>query len=129
MTEKEISVFDGINNDAYWWVLCNDRYFATNGTSGWKKLIEAVPTLCGCAHQWWYHRHPHASWEFFSDALIWHFYLDFHEVLPHPDEGKVHLKPLSLLPVLVVAQRVKILRLEREDIEEGIEPEKLHIER
>jgi len=26
-------------------------------------------------------------------------------------------------------QRVKILRLEREDIEEGIEPEKLQIER
>jgi len=37
--------------------------------------------------------------------------------------------PIKKNKIWHLDQRVKILRLEREDIEEGIEPEKLQIER
>jgi len=82
-------VFEG-EEDAYWWLLCIDKYYAVKNTPETKKLAEFVTAFRGCAHQWWHHRHPHASWQSFVTAFLLRFKPDYRDLLPIPDEEEEH---------------------------------------
>jgi hypothetical protein len=91
----EIPVFNG-EDDAYWWVLCMDKYFGAMKTPEDKKMTEAVTAMRGRAFSWWFRwslRHPKASWGKFSWTLLWYFKPEFRDVLPIPnDEDWLDLK-------------------------------------
>ncbi|RHN57870.1 hypothetical protein MtrunA17_Chr5g0445061 [Medicago truncatula] len=92
MGEMEFRVYEG-EEDAYWWLLCIDKYFAAKNTPETEKLAEVVTVLRGCAHQWWFwghHHHPHASWQSFVTAFLWRFKPEYRDVLPIPDEEEEH---------------------------------------
>ncbi|MCI21028.1 swarming motility protein ybiA [Trifolium medium] len=91
----EIPVFNGEEDDAYWWVICMDKYFGAMRTLEEKKMTEAVKAMRGRALLWWFgwsRHHPEASWETFSWTLLWYFKPEFRDVLPIPDdEGQLDL--------------------------------------
>ncbi|XP_039684197.1 uncharacterized protein [Medicago truncatula] len=95
----EFRVYEG-EEDAYWWLICIDKYFAAKNTPETEKLAEVVTVLRGCAHQWWFwwhHRHPHASWQSFVTAFLWHFKPEYRDILPIPDEEEEHdIQSMSL---------------------------------
>jgi hypothetical protein len=84
----EIPVFNG-ENDAYWWVLCMDKYFGAMKTPEDKKMTEVVKAMRGRAFSWWFSwslRHPKASWETFSWKLMWYFKPEYRDVLQILDD-------------------------------------------
>ncbi|CAI8604473.1 unnamed protein product [Vicia faba] len=55
-----------------------------------EKLARVVPILRGHTLQWWLQwsqKHPSASWEAFTSAILWCFKPEFREVVPETDEA------------------------------------------
>lgn len=72
MSVMEISVFDE-DEDAYWWILCTEKFFAAKGTQESEKMTAIVPAMSGRAlhwWRWWYPRHPQVSWDSFTVAFL-----------------------------------------------------------
>jgi hypothetical protein len=64
----EILVFSD-EDDAYWWVICMDKYFNAMEIPGEKKMRVVTKAIRGKTILWWFcwiHRHPEANWETFS---------------------------------------------------------------
>ncbi|MCI31511.1 swarming motility protein ybiA, partial [Trifolium medium] len=56
----DILVFDG-QFDAYFWVLCTEKYFKVKGTTEMEKMVLAEMEMRGRALHWWLWwvpRHP-----------------------------------------------------------------------
>ncbi|TKY61623.1 hypothetical protein E2542_SST11474 [Spatholobus suberectus] len=90
VSEMEISGFDR-DEDAYWWLLCIEKYFSAKGTLETEKMTEVMKAMRGRALQWWlwwYQRHSYVSWEPFTIAFLWSFKPEFQDVLPILDEEK-----------------------------------------
>ncbi|MCI15834.1 swarming motility protein ybiA, partial [Trifolium medium] len=91
----EIPVFNE-EDDAYWWVLCMDKYFDAMRTPEEKKMTVVAKAIKGNAILWWFcwvHHHPEANWETFSWEFLWHFKPEYRDVLSPPDEeGKLDLE-------------------------------------
>lgn len=88
MSVMEISVFDE-DEDAYWWILCTEKFFAAKGTQESERMTAIGPTMNGHAlhwWRWWYPRHPQVSWDSFTVAFLWQFKPEYRDVLPMPDE-------------------------------------------
>jgi hypothetical protein len=92
----EIPVFND-EDDAYWWVICMDKYFDAMETPEEKKMTVVAKAIRGKAILWWFcwiHRHPEENWETFSWEFLWHFKPEFRDVLPLPpnEEGMLDLE-------------------------------------
>jgi len=53
-----ILVFDG-QYDAYFWVLCTEKYFKVKGATEKKKMVLVEKAARGCAIKWWVWWCPH----------------------------------------------------------------------
>lgn len=62
MSKTKPSMFNG-DEDAYWWVLCTEKYFAAKGISEAEKLSAGVSAMRGRALQWWLGWHVSANTE------------------------------------------------------------------
>lgn len=95
LLEMEIPTFDD-GEDAYWWVICMDRYFDAMGTDEEEKMRMVAKVMRGEALVWWLCwicRHPEASWETFSWGFLWRYKPYYRDVLPPPDaEEKLDLE-------------------------------------
>jgi hypothetical protein len=85
----EFSIFDG-EEDAYWWILCIEKYFKIKGTSEAGKILVAGLAMDGCALKWWLwwsRCHPTSNWDTFTIALLWRFKHEWRHLLPALDEN------------------------------------------
>ncbi|MCH81091.1 swarming motility protein ybiA [Trifolium medium] len=83
-----VVVFDG-SSDAYFWVLCVDKYCKVRGISEMEKMALVDMAMSGCALRWWnwwYPRHPGASWNMFTISLLWRFKPEYRCILPIVDD-------------------------------------------
>ncbi|GAU39162.1 hypothetical protein TSUD_147840 [Trifolium subterraneum] len=94
-TTMEIPVFNE-EDDAYWWVLCMDKYFGGMNTPEEKKMTVVAKAIRGNAILWWFcwiHRYPKVNWDTFSWEFLWHFKPEYRDVLSPSDlEGKLDLE-------------------------------------
>ncbi|XP_058722263.1 uncharacterized protein LOC131594194 [Vicia villosa] len=83
-----ILLFDG-EEDAYWWILCLEKFFKEHETPKSLKVLKAVRALRGSAFKWWIwwsRVHRRYNWELFTTALLWRFKPEWREILPISDE-------------------------------------------
>lgn len=103
-TTEMFSIFDGSNEDAYWWILSTESYFRATGKSEMAKMMVAALAMRGEALKWWLwwsDRHPQSDWDTFTTALLWHFKPEWRHLLPVLDEeteetcesSKLEVKP------------------------------------
>jgi len=83
------SIFNGSNEDAYWWILSTESYFKATGKSEMAKMMVAALAMRGEALKWWLwwsHRHPQSDWDTFTTALLWRFKPEWRHLLPVLEE-------------------------------------------
>ncbi|MCH80491.1 swarming motility protein ybiA, partial [Trifolium medium] len=93
----EILVFNG-HYDAYFWVICVDKYCKVRGISESEKMALAATGMSGCAlkwWRWWSPRHPGVSWNMFTIALLWRFKPEDRAILPIVDEEEEPYQEIS----------------------------------
>lgn len=69
----EILLFDG-HYDAYFLVLCVDKYCKVLGIPEKEKMALAATAMTGSALKWWNWWspcHPGVNWNMFTIALLW----------------------------------------------------------
>ncbi|CAK8544601.1 unnamed protein product [Lathyrus sativus] len=84
----KILLFDG-EDEAYWWILCFEKFFKEHGTSESLKVLKAVGTLRGRALKWWQWRskyHSWMSWNTFAEVFRWHFKPEWRHLFLKLDE-------------------------------------------
>jgi hypothetical protein len=84
----ELLVFDG-RYDAYFWVLCVDKFCKVRGISEKEKMVLAATAMSGSALKWWNWwspRHPGVNWNMFTISLLWHFKPEDRCILPIVDD-------------------------------------------
>jgi hypothetical protein len=87
-SEMVIPVFDG-EIDAYWWVLCTEKYFKQWLTPETLKMTVAGLAMKGPALTWWlrwYPLHPSVNWDAFTAIFLWRFKPEWRVILPLPDD-------------------------------------------
>ncbi|MCH85015.1 swarming motility protein ybiA [Trifolium medium] len=95
--EMVIPVFDG-EIDAYWWVLCIEKYFKHWRTPETLKMIVAGLAMKGPALTWWlrwYPRHPWVNWDAFTSIILWHFKPEWRVMLSIPDDEEELVQDLE----------------------------------
>jgi hypothetical protein len=93
-----IPFFDA-TEDAYWWVLCTEKYFKTWSTPETLKMTVAGLAMKGPALTWWlrwYPRHPWVNWDAFTSIFLWQFKAEWREILPVAEED-LELEPPQLV--------------------------------
>src|SRR3954468_2238439 len=83
-----ILLFDG-EEDAYWWILCLEKFFKEHETPKSLKVLKAVGALRGPAFTWWIwwsRVHPRYNWDTFTTALLWRFKPEWRPILPLDEE-------------------------------------------
>ncbi|XP_058751517.1 uncharacterized protein LOC131624597 isoform X1 [Vicia villosa] len=84
-----VPVFYGEEEDAYWWILCLEKFFNEHETPKSLKVLKAVGALRGSAFTWWIgwcRVHPRYNWDTFTIALLWRFKPEWRPILPLDDE-------------------------------------------
>jgi hypothetical protein len=98
----EILVFNG-HYEAYFWVLCVDKYCKVRGISEKEKMALAATGMSDCAlkwWRWWFPRHPGVSWNMFTIALLWRFKPEDSNILPiFDDEEEPESSPMMEIDV------------------------------
>jgi hypothetical protein len=93
------TVFD-CEIDAYWWVLCTEKYFKRWDIPETKKMAVAAIAMKGPALTWWlrwYPRHLWMNWDEFTSVFLWQFKLEWRVILPVPDDEEEAIPEPSLL--------------------------------
>jgi hypothetical protein len=94
-----IPVFD-CEIDAYWWVLCTEKYFKRWDIPETEKMAVAAIAMKGPAlTSWlrWYPRHPWVTWDAFTSVFLWQFKPEWRVILPSPDdEEDLEFEPQQL---------------------------------
>jgi hypothetical protein len=83
-----IPIFDA-TEDAYWWVLCTEKYFKLWSTPETLKMTVAGLAMKGPALTWWLHWYPchrWVDWDSFTTIFLWQFKPEWRVVLPLPDD-------------------------------------------
>jgi hypothetical protein len=96
-SEMVIPKFDG-EIDAYWWVLCTEKYFKHWRTPETYKMIVAGLAMKGPPLTWWlrwYPRHSSVNWDAFTSIFLWQFKPEWRVILPVPDDED---EPMSESP-------------------------------
>ncbi|CAK8538500.1 unnamed protein product [Lathyrus sativus] len=89
-----ILLFNG-EEDAYWWILCFEKFFKKHGTPESLKVLKAVGALRGSALKWWIwcsRVHHKYSWDKFTTTLLWRFKPEWRNFLPEDEEDDPALK-------------------------------------
>ncbi|CAK8541668.1 unnamed protein product [Lathyrus sativus] len=89
-----ILLFNG-EKDAYWWILCFEKFFKEHGTPESLKVLKVVGALRGSALKWWIwgsRVHCRYSWDTFTTNLLWRFKPEWREILPEDEEDDPTLK-------------------------------------
>ncbi|KAL5063100.1 hypothetical protein RYX36_024837 [Vicia faba] len=87
--------------DAYWWVLCIEKYFKQWLTPETFKMTVAELAMKGPTLTWWlrwYPRHSQVNWDAFTTIFLWQFKPEWRVILPLPDdEEDVEFEPQQLV--------------------------------
>ncbi|GAU42314.1 hypothetical protein TSUD_140510 [Trifolium subterraneum] len=99
MSTMRIPIFDA-TEDAYWWVLCTEKYFKQWLTPETLKMTVAGLAMKGPALTWWlqwYPRHPSMNWDVFTTVFLWNFKPEWRVILPLPNDETEYVHESSLL--------------------------------
>ncbi|WJX22465.1 hypothetical protein P8452_11769 [Trifolium repens] len=121
MSTIRIPIFEAAE-DAYWWVLCIEKYFKQWFTLDALKMKVAGLAMKGPALTWWLHWYPShrlVNWDAFTTIFLWKFKPEWRVILPLPDdEDNLELQPTVMdegindsyqISSLPVVSRLKIV--------------------
>jgi hypothetical protein len=99
MSTIRIPIFDA-TEDAYWWVLCIEKYFKQWFTLDTLKMTVVGLAMKGPALTWWLRWYPHhrsMNWDAFTSVFLWQFKPEWRVILPLPDDDEdVEFEPEQL---------------------------------
>jgi hypothetical protein len=90
MSTMSIPIFDA-TEDAYWWLLCTEKYFKLWSTPETEKMKVAALAMQGTALTWWlrwYPRHPWMNWDACTAVFLWNFKHEWRIILPLPEDDE-----------------------------------------